>query len=191
MRIRQLSVSYLAEQDRILLRLNTAASEELRVWLTRRLMLGLWPLLQRLQTRMLLQLESGASVAGADEDLKRMLADFRKEQMLQEADFDTPYESAQALLPLGHKPLLVTDVDADFQTAGRLRLAFNEKLPGVEKPRSFNITLEPRLMQGLMHLLEQALVRSQWREPFEAGREKPDDTSAEEDSSSGRSRWLN
>ena len=28
--------------------------------------------------------------------------------------------------------------------------------------------MEPKLMQGLMHLLEQALARSQWREAFGA-----------------------
>ena len=48
MKIHQLSVNYLAEQDRILMRVNTAASEEMRLWLTRRLMLGLWPLLSKL-----------------------------------------------------------------------------------------------------------------------------------------------
>ena len=26
--------------------------------------------------------------------------------------------------------------------------------------------MEPKLMQGLMHLLDQALLQSQWREPF-------------------------
>ena len=29
--------------------------------------------------------------------------------------------------------------------------------------------MEPKLMQGLMHLLEQALALSQWREAFGAG----------------------
>src|SRR4051812_10274380 len=111
MRIRQLSVTYLAEQDRILVRLNTAASEEMRLWLTRRLMLGLWPLLTRLLTAHLLKLEAaGTSLETADEDLRKMLADFRKEQFLQEADFDTPYQENQAVLPLGEDPLLVTDV---------------------------------------------------------------------------------
>jgi hypothetical protein len=26
--------------------------------------------------------------------------------------------------------------------------------------------MQPKLMQGLMHLLDQALLQSQWREPF-------------------------
>ena len=169
MKIHQLSVNYLPEQDRILARINTAASEEVRLWLTRRLMLGLWPLLSRLFTQHLLKLEAaGSSLQAADEDLKKMLADFRKEQFLQEADFETPYDENQAALPLGAEPVLVTDVDASPLPSGRLRLSFNERLPGTAEPRSFHLELDPKLMQGLMHLLEQALARSQWQEPFNA-----------------------
>ncbi len=170
MKIHQLSVTYLAEQDRILVRVNTAAAEEMRLWLTRRLMLGLWPLLSKLLTKHLLKLEAaGSSLDTAGEDLKKMLADFRKEEFLKHADFETPYEENQPQLPLGEQPLLVTDVDASPLPSGRLRLSFNERPPGTEKPRSFQMEMEPKLMQGLMHLLEQALGRSQWSESFALG----------------------
>src|SRR5512141_1931551 len=124
MKIHQLSVTYLAEQDRILVRVNTAASQEMRLWLTRRLLLGLWPLLSKLMTKHLLKLEAaGTSLDTADEDLKRMLADFRKEEFLRDADFETPYQENQVTLPLGDEPLLVTDVDAAPLPSGRLRLS--------------------------------------------------------------------
>ena len=142
----------------------------MRLWLTRRLMLGLWPLISRLQTEQLLKLEAaGSALDGADEELRRMLADFRKEEFLQRADFDTPYQD-QATLPLGTEPLLVTDVDATPLPDGRLRLSLNERasVSGGDKPRGFQMELDPRLMQGLLHLLEQALTHAQWREPFAA-----------------------
>src|SRR3954465_7108369 len=141
MKIHQLSVTYQAEQDRIFVRINTAASEEVRLWLTRRLMLGLWPLLSKLLTQHLLKLESaGSSLETADDGLKKMLADFRKEEFLQQADFETPFEDQEVALPLGQEPVLVTDVDATPLASGRLRLSFNERLPGVQgDPRSFNM----------------------------------------------------
>ena len=179
MKIHQLSVTYLAEQDRILVRVNTAAAEEMRLWLTRRLMLGLWPLLSKLLTKHLLKLESaGSSLDTADEGLKKMLADFRKEEFLKHADFETPYKEDQAELPLGEEPLLVTDVDASPLPNGRLRLSFNERLPLAEKPRSFQMEMEPKLMQGMMHLLEQALARSHWREAFGAAPPATEDGAA-------------
>jgi len=193
MKIHQLSAVYLAEQDRILVRINTAAAEEMRMWLTRRLMLGLWPLLSKLLTKHLLKLESaGASLDTADEGLKQMLTDFRKEQFLQEADFDTPYDENKANLPLGEEPLLVTDVDASPLPNGRLRLSFNERPPNTEKPRSFQMEMEPKLMQGMMHLLEQALARSQWREAFTPPAAIEDQAVADEDLLSARKpRYLN
>ena len=168
MQIHQMSVTYLPEQDRILMRINTTASEEMRLWLTRRLMVGLWPLLTKMLTEHLLKLESGgAAVAGANPELKKMLADFRKEEFLQHADFDTPYKEEQPRFPLGEEPLLVTDVDATPLAGGPLRLSFNERPPSPDKkPRNFQMEMAPKLMQGLMHLLEQALVHSQWRDAF-------------------------
>jgi hypothetical protein len=168
MQIHQLSVSYQAEQDRLLLRVSSTNGQEMRLWLTRRLMLGLWPLISRLQTEQLLKLEAaGSALDDADEELRRMLADFRKEEFLQRADFDTPYQD-QSTLPLGTEPLLVTDVDATPLPGGRTRLALNERasVSGGEKPRGFQLELDARLMQGLLHLLERALTHAQWRESF-------------------------
>jgi hypothetical protein len=192
MKIHQLSVNYLAEQDRILVRINTASAEEMRLWFTRRLLLGLWPLLSKLMTRHLLKLEAaGTSLETADEDLKKMLADFRKEEFLRDADFNTPYQEDQVALPLGDEPLLVTDVDAAPLPNGRLRLSFNERPPGTDQPRSFQMEMEPKLMQGLMHLLEQALARSQWQEPF-AAPQAVEEAMADDDRSSPRKpRYLN
>ncbi len=192
MQIHQMSVSYVPEQDRVLMRVNTREGEEMRVWLTRRLMAGLWPLLTRLLTDHLLKLEdAGTSLTSADDSLKKMLADFRKDEFLRKADFDTPFQAAEpAQLPLGEDPLLITDVDATPMAGGPLRLTFNERLPTGEKPRSFNLEMKPKLMQGLMHLLDTALQQSRWRESFvsDAPVEEP---SVDEDPAGRKPRYLN
>ena len=195
MNIHQLSVTYLPEQDRILARINTTAGEELRLWLTRRLLVGLWPLLSKVMSEHLLRLEAaGRSLDAADDELKKMLADFRREEFLQKADFETPYQDNQPNLPLGEEPLLVTDVDAAPLPNGRLRLSFNEnstqKKAENPQPRRFRMEMEPRLMQGLLHLLEQALAQSRWREPFMPGAPMDDARPADETRSS-RPRYLN
>ena len=192
MHIHQMSVSYVPEQDRVLMRVNTREGEEMRVWLTRRLMTGLWPLLTKLLTDHLLKLvDAGTTLSAADDSLKKMLTDFRKEEFLRQADFDTPFQPAeQAQLPLGEEPLLITDVDATPMAGGPLRLTFNERLPTGEKPRSFNLEMKPKLMQGLMHLLDTALQQSRWREPFvaEAPVEEP---AGDEDPAARKPRYLN
>ncbi len=192
MKIHQLSVVYLAEQDRILMRANTTGAAEMRLWLTRRLMLGLWPLLNRMLTTHLLKLEAAGSLLDtADEDLKKMLADFRKEEFLRHADFETPYQETQSEWPLGEEPLLITDVDASPLPNGQLRLSFNERLPGEDKPRSFRMDMEPKLMQALMHLLEHALARSQWRDAFGSPAALEEGMATGEGSTSRKPRYLN
>jgi hypothetical protein len=191
MQIHQLSVTYQGEQDRILLRVNSTGGEEMRMWLTRRLMHGLWPLLGKLHTDQVIKNEPSTSAAGSgDEEIKRLFTEFRKEEFLQEADFETPYQD-KPNLPLGSEPLLVTDVDATPLANGRLRLAFNERasVSGAAKARGFKMELDPRLMQGLMHLLEQSLVRSQWCDPFTAPAAPAE--AADAGDGGGRPRYLN
>ncbi|HSV47329.1 MAG TPA: hypothetical protein VLJ58_16180 [Ramlibacter sp.] len=191
MNIHQLSVTYQAEPDRILVRVNTTAQQEMRMWLTRRLMANLWPVLTKLLTEHLMALEAAApSLTQADDGLKKMLADFRKEEFLRAADFDTPYQGGKAALPLGAKPLLVTEVDASPPFNGKVRLTFREKAPEGAKPRSFQMELKPKLMQGLMHLLEQALATSRWREPFSAPALVPE-TAQSDPGETERPRYLN
>ena len=191
MNIHQMSASYLAEQDRILVRINTSASKEMRLWLTRRLMVGLWPLLSRLLTQHLLKLEAaGRTLDSADPGLRKMLADFRKEEFLKDADFETPYQESPPVLALGEEPLLVTDVDASPMPDGRLRLTFNEHRKEAEgQPRSFHLEMQPKLMQGLVHLLEQALARAQWGEPLGAAADEG--APLDENQPARRPRYLN
>jgi hypothetical protein len=82
----------------------------------------------------------------------------------------------------------VTDVDATPLANGPLRLNFNERPPqGDAKPRSFQMEMQPKLMQGLMHLLDLALLQSGWREPFVPV--TPAEPAADDDST--RPRYLN
>ncbi len=165
MKIHQLSVTYLREQDRLLVRINTSDAEELRLWFTRRLMLELWPMMHKVLTDQIVSRESSITSGAADEDMKQMLADFRKQEFLQAADFDTPYNEQQARLPLGEEPLLVTDLAITHLADSMVALEFHENPPGGDNPRSFRLELDPQLMQGFVHLVDQALTQASWALP--------------------------
>lgn len=177
----------------MLARINTTEREEMRLWLTRRLLAGLWPLMNRVVGEHLLKHElAGAALTGQDDQLKKMLTDFRKEELLQHADFQTPYADRQDKLPLGEEPLLVTDVDLTPLADGRIQMGFTERVPGTEKVRGFQVELDPKAVQGFMHLLDQALAHSQWREGFSNtdAPESPSETPGEEPPTS-KPRYLN
>lgn len=166
MNIHQLSVNYIQEQDRILARINTVAGEELRLWFTRRLSLGLWPMLNKIVAEHVAKQEAvkspSISPVSADDQTKKMLADFKKEESLQKADFKTPYKDQPAALPLGPEPLVVTEINITPLANGQLQLNFQEKFPNVANPRGFQMALEPQLIHGFVHLLDRALQQSQW-----------------------------
>ena len=171
MDIHQLSVNYIQEQDRILVRINTTANEELRLWFTRRLSLSLMPMVQRIVAEWVATQETvksplTTSAATADEQTKAMLADFKREESLQKSDFQTPYKAPNAL-PLGAEPLLVTEISVTPLPSGQLQMAFNEKLPldngqPHPNPRGFRVALEQKLVHGFVHLLQKAIAASQW-----------------------------
>ncbi len=167
MQVHQFSVIYHQEQDRILTRINTTAGEELRIWLTRRLMLPLWPTLNKSVADHVARQkgEQGqiqSPLAHSDDLTRQMMADFERQGSLENSDFKTPFKSSPSQLPLGEDPLVVTQISMTPLKSGSLRLEFEEKLPGQAAPRAFQVSLAPQTMHALIHLLEKALNRSGW-----------------------------
>ena len=143
MNIHQVSVSYVMEQDRLLMRLNCKEGGELRAWLTRRLALGLMPVLNKT----------------AGEQMTKVA--------LRKGDFETPYQAqahAPADIPLGPEPLLLTEVKMTLMGNGQLRLEMFEKFAGQDANRNFQIMMDAPLSNGLLKLLHQGLQQSRWLE---------------------------
>lgn len=165
MHVHQMAISYLAEQDRILVRVNTSEHRELQFWCTRRLILGLSPLLERLVTEAAARRGGPATMhlAGADPATKKAMADFSRNETIRDADFSTPYRVAESSEPLFANPLLITEVNIAPLANGALRLQCAEKLSEGPPPRSFELVLSSTLTHAFMHLMERAVVASQWR----------------------------
>lgn len=165
MNIHQVSATYVQEQDRILVRINTPQGDEMRLWFTRRLCLSLWPTLDRavLATSELATRHDGSAPQPQGQAAQRMVGEFKRAAALQSADFKTPYKAnAEPHLPLGTEPLLVSEIRLTPQTSGALRIEFQEKLAGMVAPRGFQVELVGTLVHGFVHLLERAIDQSQW-----------------------------
>jgi hypothetical protein len=199
MKIHQLSVTYLGDQDRLLVRVNTTGAEELRLWFTRRLVKGLWPILNQMLADQLVRQEASvtsgaASEAAADDDMKQMLLAHRKGELLEQADFATPYKEEDAVLPLGAVPLLVTEIKMTVGPQAAVLMEFAEQPQEGQPPRGFKVELDTRLLQGLVHLIEQALGHAEWQladapAPVDADDESHTDSTT--DDPPPRPRYLN
>ena len=163
MHIHQLNVSHNDRQDRLLLRLNTQSGEEFRFWLTRRLTLRLLPVLQQTVGR----LESNQpKMLAPDPASQQILTELKRDAFLQKADFKTPYVEQAQQLPLGEEPMLVTDVQMQVQGTGVL-LTLQDKGSATSgtpaQMQSCQLNLQPSLVHGLIHLIQQAMNRAEWQ----------------------------
>jgi hypothetical protein len=158
MNIHQLSVSYEERQDRLLLRLNTLDKQEFRFWLTRRMCLRLMPAIDQSVVRVE---ASQPGVAVPDATSQKMLTEIKRDAFLQKADFSTPFEAQAVQKPLGEEPLLITDAQLSLQSNGGLLITFQEK--SVDAPvKSCQLNLQSSLVHGLVHLIQQALIKADW-----------------------------
>ncbi|OYU46132.1 MAG: hypothetical protein CFE44_03735 [Burkholderiales bacterium PBB4] len=168
MNIHQLSVRYQIDQDRILLSLNTTEGDEVQVWLTRRITLGLWPLLNRIAIDHFAipgdaKSDGFVDLAAMDQKTRAMLADMRRQEALQTMDFQTPYKSGSGSKPLGDTPMLLTEINLTPLNGTSLHLRLHEKLEGRESVRMFEMQFPAEIMFSVVQLLGQSLQQAQWQ----------------------------
>lgn len=105
MSIRQINASYVADEDRVMLRLTTLTNEEYRLWLTRAVVGGL---MQQTEALAVKKLTRNHKVQHA-----QAVAQLQQQVLQQNASF-TQFEGASRL-PLGADPVLVKAVQTGLQ----------------------------------------------------------------------------
>lgn len=151
MRLHQLKLDFVPEQDRLLLRVSTDNRLEMRLWLTRRALRLLWPLLlQMLRASPEVALQSSPQARDA-------LLGMQHEQALGRANFSDAFEEAPREMPLGAEPTLVVNIRASRDDSGNHVLGLlPHQGPGI------NLTLDNILLHSLCKLLQDVVARSDW-----------------------------
>ena len=163
MNIHQLNVQYDEREDRLLVRVKTVQEQELRLWLTRRIGVKLVEPLVTTAAR----IESlDPSVTLADEEARKILVQLKQEDFLKKADLQTPFSEETTELLLGEQALLVTEVTIHVHADGVTQLVMKDAGEVGQPERSVTLNLQSFMVHGLLHLLQQAVHRSQWLEPL-------------------------
>lgn len=159
-----MSLSYVPEHDRLLLRVSTHEDEELRIWWTRRLISLLWLPMRQLAE----QLSKNHSPQSLHDDMaRRAMQEFKHQEVIQNSDFSTPYKEASKPL-LGDEPLLLTEVLLSPTPAHGNPTGVLLRGKGINGAQ-FDLNLNEQLFHALMHLVEQTCVQAQWWSPPQAG----------------------
>lgn len=151
MRLHQLKLEFNAEHDRLLLRLSTDSGAEVLLWLTRRCVKRLWPvMLSMAQEKPEIQLQPNP-------EARKALLGMQHEKAIQQADFSKPYQEAPRERPLGTEPLLVSRIQPRRDPQGRHVLGL---LP--TQGQGVHITLDDGLLHGFAKLMQNAVAKAEW-----------------------------
>lgn len=151
MRLHQIKLDFIPEQDRLLLRVSTDNQLEVRLWLTRRALRLLWPLLlQMVRASPEVALQSNAQARDA-------LVGMQHERALRQANFTDAFEETPRGMPLGAEPILVARIRSSRDEKGNPILAL---LP--QQGQGIHLTLDNTLLHSLCKLLQNAVAKSDW-----------------------------
>ena len=151
MQLHQVNVGYDSLQDRILLRFATSEQVEYRLWITRRLLKGLWP--------GLLQLMGNTPMARQQQapEAKQAVMAFQREQALSQTKFGKQYDGEQMAAAIPGEPVLVFGLRMRPSPEGGHDIEFLPRQgPGV------HIRLQDAMVHALAKLLQDAIKVTDW-----------------------------
>ncbi len=151
MQLRQISVDFDPAEDRLRLRIASNEGQEVALWLTRRCVRLMWPLLLRM-----VEASPSVQLHAADPQARAALVGFQHEQALQQADFSKPYEVGRER-PLGPEPILVARIHTGQDQTGNHILSL---LPA--EGQGINLTMDENLLRSCCRLLQNAAARAEW-----------------------------
>ena len=156
--IHQIQIKYDALADRLLMQVRTRNAEVYALWLTRRMMLRLWPAFQRLNgVQSLARASPGAVVLP---EARAMLAEVARQRPLPNADFSQPFQAETTHQPLGEQPLLAAEIEMQAHPQRGLLLTVREA-----EGRQVSLQFDADLQLALLRLFEQALAAADWTMP--------------------------
>jgi hypothetical protein len=154
MHIRQLQVGYAPEHDRVLIRISSSDGQEVRCWLTRRMVKLLLPSLSEMMQRLL------AADRLLSTEAREALLSMNRDVALYSADFTTAFNESPANLPLGSEPLLVTQIELHpMGESGAPDIILRLFTSGGQ---GFELRMAEQLQHGFYDMLHKSCVQADW-----------------------------
>lgn len=152
MRLHQIKIDYQAEEDRLLMLVSTSEGVEVRLWLTRRFVKLLWPLLVKLAEE-----ASPRIRTQANPEVRKALLGLEHEQAVSRANFAKPYEAQTRATPLGESPLLLARIQTGHDRKGQPVVALHPA-----EGQGVTLTFDSVLLHSVCRLLQAAVKKSDW-----------------------------
>lgn len=157
-RLHQMTMSYVAAEDRIMFRLSTTSEIEYRMWFTRRFVRILWGALIKV-------LERHPTIRDdMTENVKEAVLGMQHQEAVQQSDFQQPHRDGNADLTSNTGPLLIT---GGSLVPGENGLTTVKLTADNKQQVSFN--LNEQLLHAFCHLMVSAAVKAEWELDLSVG----------------------
>jgi|SRR3569623_681119 len=159
MNVHQLQLTYDAAEDRILFRAtfldDSGILQEIRAWLTRRIVRNLWPgIVRAFESQLTLDRPQASH---AKTEIINMAHEESIAQFTAAGSFSTPFGNAAQRFPLGEMPLLIASARFTLHSNQPLQINF-----APAQGSGFEIAFTPALLHGFCKLLQDAVHSAQW-----------------------------
>lgn len=152
MKLHQLKIDFNAEQDRLLMLVATDDGAEVRMWMTRRLVKLLWPLLVKLA-----ETASPRIKVQANAEARKALLGIEHQKAVQRADFSKPFQQSARSMPLGTEPILLARIQTGSDSRGLPVVSLHPS-----QGQGITLTLDEVLLHSVCRLLQAAVSKSDW-----------------------------
>ena len=136
----------------MLFRVSGGDADEVRIWLTRRLVKQLWPNLVQLLSNKVAQ-----EIPTANHDARRMVLGMQHEAAVGQADFSQPYRTRPMQFPLGESPFVAAKITMNVLPSALYLLALHPA-----EGRGVDLRLTEPLLHGWRRMLQKACREAEW-----------------------------
>ena len=150
--LHQITMSHLAEEDRLLLRISTLDKAEFQFWLTRRFVNVLWPALMTV-----IEKENPAAKKNLMPAAKKAVMAMEHQEAVAAADFTRDHDEGNKDLTPGPGPLLVIGGSVSPGESGATELILKTR-----NNAEIKVSLNKELLHALCKLLIETTTKAGW-----------------------------
>ena len=150
-RLKQLNVSYVDVEDRLMLKVSTTDDKEYRAWCTRRFTKIL---MERLEALFESEVDEEQVVP---EETRKEVARIRHDGAVKPQAFEQPYEAEPLEYPLGEEGILLTTLRYNQLESGAVAINLSDN-----NGKGLSLNLDDNLRHQLYELFKRATHRAAW-----------------------------
>ncbi len=161
MNIHQMQMSYLTQEDRLILSINSQDKEEFRLFLTRRIIISFWDILNRTITHSLSTHTTPDDLLTIPESQQQQMEQkitqkIQHRHIIEKDDYETPFNNGNKF-PMGEIPILVEKITVNVYENTKIVLIFESN-----QSQNISLNLTPQLLYNLSDLLIKVMPSTDW-----------------------------